>query len=105
MEEATKDFSEGLSEEEFDEALEEAENQETYDQETGLDLEIVLTAARDQDIDLFALEEGESVEFYVEAPFFDSNLCSINDKESNHHPWFLVLLRRLWTWLLSDSTI
>ena len=68
MEEATKDFSEGLSEEEFDEALEEAENQETYDQETGLDLEIVLTAARDQDIDLFALEEGESVEFYVEAP-------------------------------------
>ncbi len=66
-EEATKDFSEGLSEEEFDEALEEAEKQETYDQETGLDLEIVLTAARDQDIDLFALE-GESVEFYVEAP-------------------------------------
>lgn len=67
-EEATKDLSEGLSEEEFDEALEEAENQETYDQETGLDLEIVLTAARDQDIDLFALEEEESVEFYVEAP-------------------------------------
>ena len=75
MEEATKDFSEGLSEEEFDEALEEAENQETYDQETGLDLEIVLTAARDQDIDLFALEEGESVEFYVEAPSLIVKMC------------------------------
>lgn len=30
----------------LNEALEEAENQETYDQETGLDLEIVLTRCK-----------------------------------------------------------
>ena len=57
-----------LSETELDEALEAAQEQDTVDEETGLTLGDVMLQAVEQGVDLLELEEGETVEFTVEAP-------------------------------------
>lgn len=64
----TGENGEPLSEEELDAALSEAEQQDTYDEESGLTLGEVMLQAVEQDVDLLELEEGESVSFTAEAP-------------------------------------
>lgn len=60
--------TEVFSETELDEALEDAQGQDTVDEETGLTLGDVMLQAVEQDIDILELEEGESVEFTAAAP-------------------------------------
>lgn len=60
--------TEGLSEAELNAALETAYEQETMDEETGLTLGNVMLQAVEQDVDLLAMEEGETVEFTATAP-------------------------------------
>ena len=60
--------TEVFSETELDEALEDAQEQDTVDEETGLTLGDVMLQAVEQDVDLLELEEGESVEFTAAAP-------------------------------------
>lgn len=55
--------TEVLSETELDKALENVQEQDTVDEETGLTLGDVMLQAAEQDVDLLELEEGESVEF------------------------------------------
>ena len=62
-EETEPEFQGGLSESEFDAALEEAETENTTDKESGLTLSDVLEQAGEQDIDLIAMEDGETVSF------------------------------------------
>ncbi len=62
-EETEPEFQGGLSESEFDAALEEAETENTTDKESGLTLSDVLEQAGEQDIDLMAMEDGETVSF------------------------------------------
>ena len=59
-----------LSEEELDAALEEAEQQDTYDEESGLTLGEVLEQAQEQEVDLLGMEEGEVLSFTVETSLF-----------------------------------
>ena len=61
--ETEPEFQGGLSESEFDAALEEAETENTTDKESGLTLSDVLEQAGEQDIDLMAMEDGETVSF------------------------------------------
>lgn len=62
-EETEPEFQDGLSESEFDAALEESETEKTTDAESGLTLSDVLEQAGEQDIDLIAMEDGETVSF------------------------------------------
>lgn len=62
-EETESEFQDGLSESEFDAALEESETENTTDAESGLTLSDVLEQAGEQDIDLIAMEDGETVSF------------------------------------------
>lgn len=62
-EETEPEFQDGLSESEFDAALEESETENTADEESGLTLSDVLEQAGEQDIDLMAMEDGETVSF------------------------------------------
>lgn len=62
-EETEPEFQGGLSESEFDAALEESETENTTDEESGLTLSDVLEQAGEQDIDLMAMEDGETVSF------------------------------------------
>ena len=62
-EETEPEFQDGLSESEFDAALEESETENTTDEESGLTLSDVLEQAGEQDIDLMAMEDGETVSF------------------------------------------
>ena len=62
-EETEAEFQDGLSESEFDAALEESETENTTDEESGLTLSDVLEQAGEQDIDLMAMEDGETVSF------------------------------------------
>lgn len=62
-EEKESEFQDGLSESEFDAALEESETENTTDAESGLTLSDVLEQAGEQDIDLIAMEDGETVSF------------------------------------------
>ena len=62
-EETESEFQDGLSESEFDAALEESETENTTDEESGLTLSDVLEQAGEQDIDLMAMEDGETVSF------------------------------------------
>ena len=57
-EETEPEFQDGLSESEFDAALEESETENTTDEESGLTLSDVLEQAGEQDIDLMAMEDG-----------------------------------------------
>lgn len=58
-----------LPEEELDAALEESEEQETVDPETGLSVSDVLEQGEEQGIDMLSLEEGETVQFQAQALF------------------------------------
>ena len=69
METETVESSEVLPEEELDEALEEGEEQETVDPETGLSVSDVLEQGEEQGIDMLSLEEGETVQFQAQALF------------------------------------
>lgn len=62
-EETEPEFQDGLFESEFDAALEESETENTTDEESGLTLSDVLEQAGEQDIDLMAMEDGETVSF------------------------------------------
>ena len=62
-EETEPEFQDGLSESEFDAALEESETENTTDEESGLTLSDVLEQAGEQDIDLMTMEDGETVSF------------------------------------------
>ena len=48
---------------EFDDLVEQAQNQDTYDEESGLELHDVLEQAGDEGVDLEAMEEGEIATF------------------------------------------
>lgn len=61
--------SEVLPEEELDAALEESEDQETVDPETGLSVSDVLEQGEEQGMDMLSLEEGETVQFQAQALF------------------------------------
>ena len=65
----TVESSEVLPEEELDAALEESEEQETVDTETGLSVSDVLEQGEEQGIDMLSLEEGETVQFQAQALF------------------------------------
>lgn len=65
----TIESSEVLPEEELDAALEESEEQETVDPETGLSVSDVLEQGEEQGIDMLSLEEGETVQFQAQALF------------------------------------
>lgn len=65
----TVESSEVLPEEELDAALEESEEQETVDTETGLSVSDVLEQGEEQGIDMLSLEEGEMVQFQAQALF------------------------------------
>lgn len=65
----TVESSEVLPEEELDAALEESEDQETVDPETGLSVSDVLEQGEEQGIDMLSLEEGETVQFQAQALF------------------------------------
>lgn len=65
----TVESSEILPEEELDAALEESEEQETVDPETGLSVSDVLEQGEEQGIDMLSLEEGETVQFQAQALF------------------------------------
>lgn len=65
----TVESSEVLPEEELDAALEESEEQETVDPETGLSVSDVLEQGEGQGIDMLSLEEGETVQFQAQALF------------------------------------
>jgi LPXTG-motif cell wall-anchored protein len=54
------------SEEDFDAEIEATESQDTYDEETGLDLSTVMETAVEDDVDFLGLEEGETIEFEIE---------------------------------------
>lgn len=69
METETVESSEVLPEEELDAALEESEEQETVDPETGLSVSDVLEQGEEQGIDMLSLEEGETVQFQAQALF------------------------------------
>ena len=69
METETVESSEVLPEEELDAALEEGEEQETVDPETGLSVSDVLEQGEEQGIDMLSLEEGETVQFQAQALF------------------------------------
>lgn len=69
METETVENSEVLPEEELDAALEESEEQETVDLETGLSVSDVLEQGEEQGIDMLSLEEGETVQFEAQALF------------------------------------
>ena len=56
---------------EFDDLVEQAQNQDTYDEESGLELHDVLEQAGDEGVDLDAMEEGEIATFEAV-----SGLCS-----------------------------
>lgn len=70
--------TEGLSEEELDAALNEAEQQDTYDEESGLTLGEVMEQAAEQEIEILELEEGETVTFTAEAPMLFAARASQN---------------------------
>lgn len=61
--ETESELQDGLSESEFDAALEKSETENTTDEESGLTLSDVLEQAEEQDIDLLAMEKGETVTF------------------------------------------
>lgn len=65
----TVESTEVLPEEELDAALEESEEQETVDTETGLSVSDVLEQGEEQGIDMLSLEEGETVQFQAQALF------------------------------------
>ena len=65
----TVESAEVLPEEELDAALEESEEQETVDTETGLSVSDVLEQGEEQGIDMLSLEEGETVQFQAQALF------------------------------------
>ena len=65
----TVESAEVLPEEELDAALEESEEQETVDPETGLSVSDVLEQGEEQGIDMLSLEEGETVQFQAQALF------------------------------------
>ena len=65
----TVESTEVLPEEELDAALEESEEQETVDPETGLSVSDVLEQGEEQGIDMLSLEEGEMVQFQAQALF------------------------------------
>ena len=65
----TVESTEVLPEEELDAALEESEEQETVDPETGLSVSDVLEQGEKQGIDMLSLEEGEMVQFQAQALF------------------------------------
>lgn len=65
----TVESVEVLPEEELDAALEESEEQETVDTETGLSVSDVLEQGEEQGIDMLSLEEGETVQFQAQALF------------------------------------
>ena len=65
----TVESSEVLPEEELDAALEESEDQETVDPETGLSVSDVLEQGEEQGIDMLSLKEGETVQFQAQALF------------------------------------
>lgn len=65
----TVESTEVLPEEELDAALEESEEQETVDPETGLSVSDVLEQGEEQGIDMLSLEEGETVQFQAQALF------------------------------------
>lgn len=65
----TVESSEVLPEEELDAALEESEEQENVDPETGLSVSDVLEQGEEQGIDMLSLEEGETVQFQAQALF------------------------------------
>lgn len=65
----TVESSEVLPEEELDAALEESEEQETVDPETGLSVSDVLEQGEEQGMDMLSLEEGETVQFQAQALF------------------------------------
>ena len=69
METEPVESSEVLPEEELDAALEESEEQETVDPETGLSVSDVLEQGEEQGIDMLSLEEGETVQFQAQALF------------------------------------
>lgn len=69
METETVESSEVLPEEELDAALEESEEQETVDPETGLSVSDVLEQGEEQGMDMLSLEEGETVQFQAQALF------------------------------------
>ena len=48
---------------EFDDLVEQAQNQDTYDEESGLELHDVLEQAGDEGVDLDSMEEGEIATF------------------------------------------
>ena len=67
-----------LSEAELDDALEAAQQQDTYDEESGLSLGDVMEQAAEQEVDILELEEGETVTFTAEAPMLFAAKASQN---------------------------
>lgn len=78
VEQETESESEVLSEEEFDEAIEESEEQDIVDKESGLSLSEVLLQAGEQGIAITDMEEGETVTFetVAETPMLFSTRAS-----------------------------
>ena len=63
-----------IAEEKFDKAIEEAEGQDTVDEESGLSLSDVMMQAAEKEVDLFAMEEGESITFLASTDDNTGNL-------------------------------
>lgn len=70
----TEPQSEPLPETELDAAIEAAEEQDTVDEESGLSLADVLEQGAQEEIEIFSLEEGETVTFMAAARANTGNL-------------------------------
>ena len=93
--------TEGLTETELDEALEEAETQDTVDEESGLSVSDVMEQAVEEEVGLFALEAGESVTFMASARANTGNLSVTVTKGS----WYYYADYGLGTYLTCPYTV
>ena len=93
--------TEGLTETELDEALEEAETQDTVDEESGLSVSDVMEQAVEEEVGLFSLEAGESVTFMASARANTGNLSVTVTKGS----WYYYADYGLGTYLTCPYTV
>ena len=93
--------TEGLTETELDEALEEAETQDTVDEESGLSVSDVMEQAVEEEVGLFSLEAGESVTFMASARSNTGNLSVTVTKG----PWYYYADYGLGTYLTCPYTV
>ena len=93
--------TEGLTETELDEALEEAETQDTVDEESGLSVSDVMEQAVEEEVGLFSLEAGESVTFMASARANTGNLSVTVTKG----PWYYYADYGLGTYLTCPYTV